>query len=138
MQKLVHKQPASRKLCSRIATMAIAFVLATAGYTENSDKWLQSQLGSRNQLGEEVIGLSREDNITIIDVRLPQRSHRYYEEVIVIGKRPDPKSQEPIISLVKAPQWLHNDDNEPYGLRFYIKGIDGFEFRIQLGAQTSR
>lgn len=135
-----HKNPTSTRLRQLIGLIFLISIgsLTPANADDNNVQWLQTELGSHNALGEEVLAVSRENGTTVVDVRLPQKLVRDYEEVIVIGKKPNTTEKPALITLVKAPQWLHNDENEPYGLRFYVAGVNGFEFRIQLKAAPNQ
>ena len=124
-------------------TFLAALILALCGFIAPSyadeklvTDWLKATPESKEErLQSEVIEVTQEENDVIaVDVAIPVDDLEEYETVVVIAKMPEKKKKPEgnAITLVKPLKWLHNDENEPYGLRFYVKGIEGFEFRIQL------
>ena len=127
------------QLIACLATLLIAFFgLITPLSADDSlvTDWLKATPESKEaRLQSEVIEVTHEDDdIIAVDVAIPVDDLEEYETVVVIGKMPEKKKKPEFnaITLVKPLKWLHDDENEPYGLRFYVKGVEGFEFRIQL------
>ena len=89
--------------------------------------WLKATIGSNGtELGSEVIHIKQIGDTTIIDVELDTENLKDYETVLVIGK----KHNIPLEQAEK-PELL-SKDGEPYGIRFQIKQLPGFEFRLRL------
>jgi hypothetical protein len=96
----------------------------------NTD-WLEATAGSSSeQLGAKVVQVKQMGEMTVVDVDIPAKDLQNYETVLVIGKR-----QNLPVSLPKHPILLSRD-GEHYGLRIEIKGLPGYEFRLQLRDNT--
>ena len=89
--------------------------------------WLEATTGDKGQtLGAEVIKVRQDGETIIVDVDIPIADLENYEQVLIVGK----KTNNPI-QLVQEPKLLREDDNA-YGIRFQIKRLPGFEFRLRL------
>lgn len=119
-----------------IISSIVFFSLNTFSQEVIETDWLTASPGSTGSLfGAEVIDVNEgEEGLTSVDVRIPVDELEDYETVVVIG-HPKERGQSPkeeLIRLVELPSLLHDDLNEPYGIRFFVRGIPGFEFRLQM------
>ncbi|WP_045860857.1 hypothetical protein [Teredinibacter purpureus] len=115
----------------------IAILLGTPHYLSASEElktdWLKATTGSSGEtLGSEVINVKQEGDITTVEVDIDVDNLEDYETVVVIGK----KSNKPV-ELTKEPELLSNDD-EVYGIRFQIKRLPGFEFRLRMADDSEQ
>lgn len=102
--------------------------LSLYGADEINTGWLKATTGSSGQLlGAEVIQVEQADEFIIIDVDIPADNLQDYETIVVIGKRSNQA-----IPLNKQPEILNDDNGKAYGLRFQIKRMPNFEFRLRL------
>lgn len=115
----------------------IAILLATPLYLSANEElktdWLKATTGSSGEtLGSEVINVKQDGDITIVEVGIDIDNLADYETVQVIGKNSN-KS----VKLAKEPELL-SSDNEVYGIRFQIKRLPGFEFRLRMADDTEQ
>lgn len=115
-----------------VTLLVLLCVMSSAfAQSELESDWLNAKSGSKESLIDaEVINVTNEEDRTMVDVNMDVSDIDNIESIVVIGKRPEKPDQ--IFKLVQPVEWLHIDENKPYGLRFYVKGIKDFEFRIQM------
>lgn len=118
----------TNKHVSRAICLFLFFTpVALYANNELNTDWLNATIGSSGEtLNTEVVQVTQVGDLTIVDVDIPADNLEDYETVVVIGK----KSNKPV-KLVKQPELL-SDDGGPYGIRFQIKRLPGFEFRLRL------
>lgn len=89
--------------------------------------WLGATKGNKGQtFGAEVIKVRQDGETIIVDVDIPIADLENYETVLIVGKKTNN-----LIQLVQEPKLLRDDDNA-YGIRFQVKRLPGFEFRLRL------
>lgn len=114
----------------------ICSVLANAeGVQVLETDWLQTKTGSHGELlGAEVIDVSTEKELTIVELALPADQFELIpesiENITVISKR----TNKPI-TQAKDAEWLNNYEQGRYGLRLHLKRAPGFEFRVKMSTE---
>lgn len=92
----------------------------------NTD-WLQATPGDTGKtLGAEVINVEQDGDLITIDVDIPIEDLEHYETIEIFGKN----ATSPVL-LEQKPKLLR-EDGAAYGIRFQMKRIPGFEFRLRL------
>ena len=93
---------------------------------QTTSDWLMDKQGSLGDiLGAEVIQARSLDEIRVVDVIIPHSSTLNFETVVV-----EERTRERAIKLAKKPELLHDDNGQPYGLRFHFKRAPNFQFRL--------
>ena len=125
MKNLAAKNP----VCLPIAlAILLARPLSLHALDDIFTDWLNATEGSSGEvLGAEVIQVQQLDDDIIIDVDIPNDDLHRYENIVVIGKR----SNQPV-KLTKQPEILNDTNGKAFGIRFQIKRLPTFDFRLRL------
>lgn len=96
--------------------------------------WLHATTGSSGEIiNAEVVNIQQIDDTTVIDIKIPIDDLESYETVEIIDKNTKNPAK-----LTQKPRQLIDENEKPYGIRFQLKRIPGFEFRIQLRDDTDQ
>ena len=96
--------------------------------------WLHATTGSSGEIiNAEVVNIQQIDDTTVIDIKIPIDNLESYETVEIIDKNTKNPAK-----LTQKPRQLLDENEKTYGIRFQLKRIPGFEFRIQLRDDTDQ
>lgn len=96
--------------------------------------WLNAATGSAGEIiNAEVVNIQQVDDTTVIDIKILIDDLASYETIEIIDKNTKKPAK-----LTQKPRQLIDENEEPYGVRFQIKRIPGFEFRIELRDDTDQ
>tara|TARA_R110002111_G_scaffold145526_1_gene212015 strand:- start:194 stop:589 length:396 start_codon:yes stop_codon:yes gene_type:complete len=90
--------------------------------------WLNTLEGSTSyKLGAEVLSVNSDEVVTTIDVGFPENVLKDFKFAFA-----EDRMTKKVIAQTHVPSLLKDLEDRPYGLRFKLKRLPGFEFRVHL------
>ena len=97
--------------------------------TELESDLLKPIVGDRGEsIGAEVIDVTKENETTTIELKVPVDDLENYQAEIVIEGNKSSKNA----TVIQSPQRIYDQQSEEVGLRFTVKGLSKFQFKVQL------
>lgn len=120
------------KIACSVSLVLLGVSFTLTAQEELKTDWLKTVEGSAgNVLSAEVLKVTDKNDVTVVDVGFPEKHLKNYRLAVAEDRLTGKK-----IIQTKAPDLLKDEKDKPYGLRFHLKKVPGFEFRVSLYEET--